>query len=199
MRGDQLAVDATAFLGEPVQEGGRIGDLAARLGEGFALLGGHDAGQVLLVEEQPVVPAAQACGPLPGSECPPTRPGTLGRGDRPPGLGGAHGRHLRDHLTIARVSDRQPRAIVGRAPGAIDQRLLAQQGCIGDVHLRPRGRRSRDPLTVQQARVRGNPQPTPAPRGRKPARFTACPSFLVRLGPCPLVCRRVLLPPRCQA
>ena len=47
--GDHVAVEALAFLGEPLDERGGIGDLALRFGERLALLGGHEGGEVLLV------------------------------------------------------------------------------------------------------------------------------------------------------
>ena len=47
VRRDGLAVDALAFLGEPLDEAGAVGDLALGLGERLALLGGHDARQVV--------------------------------------------------------------------------------------------------------------------------------------------------------
>jgi 2-keto-4-pentenoate hydratase/2-oxohepta-3-ene-1,7-dioic acid hydratase in catechol pathway len=40
--GNHVAVDALGFLGEPLDERGAVGDLAARFGERLALLGGHD-------------------------------------------------------------------------------------------------------------------------------------------------------------
>src|SRR5690606_28290936 len=47
--GDGVAIGAPGFLGEPFQEGGGIGDFALGFGERFALLQGHDGGQVVLV------------------------------------------------------------------------------------------------------------------------------------------------------
>src|SRR3546814_4995436 len=45
-RRNGVAIDALAFLGEPLDERGGVGDLASRFGQGLALLGGHDARQV---------------------------------------------------------------------------------------------------------------------------------------------------------
>src|SRR5215472_5138745 len=47
VRRDRVAVDALAFLAEPFDERRGIGDLAARLGQGLALLGGHQRRQIL--------------------------------------------------------------------------------------------------------------------------------------------------------
>ena len=45
--GDDVAVDALAFLGEPLDERGRVGDLALRFRQRLALLGGHDDREVV--------------------------------------------------------------------------------------------------------------------------------------------------------
>ena len=49
MGGDGVAVDPLAFLREPLDEGGGVGDLAPGFGQRLALLGGHEDGQVFLV------------------------------------------------------------------------------------------------------------------------------------------------------
>jgi hypothetical protein len=46
--GHRLAIDALGLFGEPLDEGRAIGDLALRLGQRLALLGGEDRGEVLL-------------------------------------------------------------------------------------------------------------------------------------------------------
>ena len=52
--GDGFAVDALGFFGKPFQKAGSVADFALGFGQGFALLGGHDAGQVVGVGVQQV-------------------------------------------------------------------------------------------------------------------------------------------------
>ena len=49
MAGDHVAIDPLGFLGEPFDEGGGVGDLALGFGQGLALLGGKDHGEIVLV------------------------------------------------------------------------------------------------------------------------------------------------------
>ena len=55
--GDDVAVDALAFLGEPFDERGRVGDLALRFRQRLALLGGHDDREIVEVRQHEVEPA----------------------------------------------------------------------------------------------------------------------------------------------
>ena len=59
VRGDNIAVDALSLFGEPFDEVRGIYDFAPCLGQGFALLGGHDCGQIVDVGHHQVEPAAQ--------------------------------------------------------------------------------------------------------------------------------------------
>ena len=86
--GNHVAVDAFALLGEPLDEGGGVADLAAGFGERLALLGGHQHGEVLLVLQHQVEPFAQQGGALLGGLGPPGGPGAGG------GLDGAAGLRL---------------------------------------------------------------------------------------------------------
>ena len=55
--GNDVAVDAFAFFGEPLDERGRVGDLALRLRQRLALLGGHDDGEIVDVGHHQIEPA----------------------------------------------------------------------------------------------------------------------------------------------
>mgnify|MGYP003694098813 CR=1 FL=1 len=55
--GNDVAVEALAFLGEPLDERSRVGDLALRFRQRLALLGGHDDGEIVDVREHEVEPA----------------------------------------------------------------------------------------------------------------------------------------------
>ena len=59
-RGDVVAGDAAPFLCEPFDEGGGVADLALRLGQRLALLGGHDPREIVLGGEDQRVPRARA-------------------------------------------------------------------------------------------------------------------------------------------
>jgi len=48
-RWGEVAVEADALAGGPLDEGAGVGDLAAGLSEGLALLGGHEGGEAVLV------------------------------------------------------------------------------------------------------------------------------------------------------
>ncbi len=61
---DGIAVDPLALLGEPFDEGGRVGDFAFRFGERFTLLGGHDLRQIVEVFMHEIEPRAQQAGPF---------------------------------------------------------------------------------------------------------------------------------------
>src|SRR5690606_24965157 len=123
-----------AFLAEPFDERGGIGDLAFRLRERLALLGGHQCCEVVLVREHQLAPATQDARAVlrrargPGRKCPrggldgAARLGTAGGGDRAEPL--ARGGIL--HFECA------PRIRV--APLAVYVALLAQQGWVSEFH-----------------------------------------------------------------
>ena len=58
------AVDAPRLLGEPFDEGGAVADLAARLVERLALLGGQDQRQILDMGLHQRVPGLEQGGAL---------------------------------------------------------------------------------------------------------------------------------------
>ena len=62
MAGDHLAVDALGFFAEELDERRAIGDLALGLGQRFALLGGQDGAQIVLVLHHQVEPFAHHGG-----------------------------------------------------------------------------------------------------------------------------------------
>ena len=61
---DGVAVDALALLGKPLDERGGVGDLSAAFGQGLALLGRHDEGEILGVVDHQGEQAAQDGGAL---------------------------------------------------------------------------------------------------------------------------------------
>jgi hypothetical protein len=136
--GDRIAVDALALLGEPLDKGGGIGDLAARLGQRFALLGGHQTGEIFLVGHHQLVPAAQDLGPLFGGAGAPGGPGARRRRDRPPGFLGAHLRHGAEPLAARRVLDGKGGPADRVDPFAIDIGLLPEQLFVVELHRAPR-------------------------------------------------------------
>lgn len=62
--GDGLAIDAGGLLAEPLEKAGGVGDLAAGVGEGLAVLPGDEGGEVGGVLGDEVVPPAQQLGAL---------------------------------------------------------------------------------------------------------------------------------------
>ncbi len=129
--GDDVAVHALAFLGEPFDERGGIGDLALRLGEWLALLGGHQHGEVVDVREHQVVPAPQDRRALLCRAGGPLRKGR-GRGlDGATRFRGAHVRHRADDGAGGGVGDVHGAAGVGGDPGTVHIALLAEQGRVG--------------------------------------------------------------------
>ncbi|MCY1362541.1 hypothetical protein D9M69_492650 [compost metagenome] len=134
MAGNGVAIDALAFLGEPLDEGGGIDDLALGLGQRLALLGGHQAGQVVLVLDHQLEPAAQAVGALLGGQRAPGRQRLVGSLDGAAGLGSAHLRHSADDLAGSRVVHLDGLAAVGIDPGAVDVGLLTEQRGVFELH-----------------------------------------------------------------
>jgi hypothetical protein len=87
--GNGVAVDPLRLLGEPFDERGAVGDLAARLGERLALLGGEDLREILLVRHHQLEPLAQDRGALLACLRAPRRPGAVRGVDGAPRLVGA--------------------------------------------------------------------------------------------------------------
>jgi hypothetical protein len=91
--GDDVAVDALRFLGKPLDEGRRIRDFAFRFREWFALLGGHDDGEVIHVGEHEVEPLAHDLRAFPRGFFRPGGHRCVRGFDGPPGFRGTHLRH----------------------------------------------------------------------------------------------------------
>ena len=124
-RRDRVAVDALRFLGEPFDERSAVGDLAARLGERLALLGGEDLREVLLVRHHQVEPLAQDARALLAGLRAPRRPGALGRIDGAPRLLGAQLRHRAEHTLRRGVAHRD--RVRAAYPLAADVALLSEE------------------------------------------------------------------------
>src|SRR5690606_35150596 len=124
---DDIAVDPFGFLGEPFDEGGRIGDLPPGFGQRLALLGSHDFRQILLVTHDQLEPAAQYGGALLGGTFAPGRLCSLSRLDGAAGFLRSHVRHAAQFLAVGGVEDIGSPALAGLAPDTVDKGLLAEQ------------------------------------------------------------------------
>src|SRR5919204_5970913 len=133
VRRNDVAVGALAFFGEPLDERGAVGDLAARFGKRFALLGSHDLRQVFLVRHHEIEPFAKARGALLSGLRAPGRPGALCGFDRALRLRRAHARHGAELLAGGRVVHGDGVARVGIEPFAVDVALLAQQLAVFEI------------------------------------------------------------------
>jgi hypothetical protein len=114
------------LFGEPLDEAGRVLDLAARLGERLALLAHHDRGEIVAVREDQVEPAAQALG---AHFCSLIAPGGKGRVrsvDRLFDVGCAAARHRADAAVIRRVANLECHPVASVLPFAADQNLLPE-------------------------------------------------------------------------
>ena len=129
-----IATDPPRFLGEPVDKGGAIGDLAARLGDRLAHLGGQDDGQILGIGEDQLVPFAHHHGTVLGGA---SGPGSLRRHrgiDRRRDRFSAQIGHLGDGLAGRRVGDGETPVLRCLYPDAIDIGVGAKQGWIVQLH-----------------------------------------------------------------
>ncbi len=66
---DHVAIDPLGLLGEPLDEAGAVGHLAAALGQGLALFGGHQPGQVLLIGHDQIEPGSHQRRRVPWRSC----------------------------------------------------------------------------------------------------------------------------------
>ncbi len=149
--GDGVAVDALGFLGEPLDKGGRIGDLALGFGQRLALLQRHQSAQVVLVLHQQLEPATQLLRTLLGGQITPGRQRPLGGVDGAAGFGSAHLRHRTENLAGGRVVHADGLATVSIQPGAIDIGLLAEQRGVFELHGSLLGHRSGRPAAESLA------------------------------------------------
>ena len=127
---DGLAVDALGLLGEPLDEAGAVADLALGLGQRLALLGGHDARQVVGMLVQQVEPLHQDRAALLGGLGAPGRPGLVGGRDARPAVSAAPRLATSASFSAGgRVGDGEAGA--AGDPLAVDQRVGLQQGGVG--------------------------------------------------------------------
>ena len=157
MGGYDLAVGTLTLFGEPVDEIGRIDDLASRLADGLAHLEGHDPGEVLLVLEEQLVPAPQDHAAILGGADSPRLLGHLGQVDGPAGLFDAEVGDTRHDVTGGGVGDVEGGAGVGVDPLAADIGLRPQKGRVLKVHGAFLSRRCRTRRSVVMATRRSSP------------------------------------------
>ena len=124
---DHVAVDALAFLGEPLDVRGADGDFRARFGERLALLGGQDEREVVALREHEVVPLAHDRAAILGEHVAPCRPRAVGGFDGTPRFGRAADRDGADCAAGRGIRHRARRAVVGVGPLAVDVALHAQE------------------------------------------------------------------------
>ena len=123
--GQGFTVDALGLLGEPFDEAGAVGDFALGLGQGLALFGGHEPGQVVLVRHEQVVPLAQDGAALLDGLGAPGRPRGVGGGDGRFGLLRAEIRHIGQSLPCGRVVDGEAAAACNPLP--VDEAIGLEQ------------------------------------------------------------------------
>ena len=124
--GEVAAVVADGFLGEPAQELGAVGDLAAGFGQRFAHFQGHQQCEVLGAFGDQVEGAAQDFGPFPGRRPCPGGLDLVCCVERGEGVLAGGGGQRGEHLPGGGVVDVE-RAAVGRVPP-----LAANQQAGGD-------------------------------------------------------------------
>ena len=130
---DDVAIDPLRLLGEPLDEGGGVDDLALGFGERLALLAGHQIGEVLLGGHHQVVPLAQDRRALLGGLGTPGRQGLLGRGHRPSDFLDTETGYRADRLAVGGIDDLDGLAALRVDPGAVDIALLAEQALVGKL------------------------------------------------------------------
>ena len=64
MARDRIAINAFALFGKPLNKGSGVGDFAFGFRQRFALFQGHQTGEIVLMFNHQVEPAAQDVGPL---------------------------------------------------------------------------------------------------------------------------------------
>ena len=127
---DHVAVNAFAFFRKPFDEGCRVGDLAFGLRQGFALLGRHYHGQVLLIGHDEVKPGTHLRGAFFRGQSAPARQGGLRGLQRRARLGRPTIRDTADYLAICRIGHGRSRATIRSHPFAVDVAMLAKQAMI---------------------------------------------------------------------
>ncbi|MNY10512.1 hypothetical protein D3C86_1434970 [compost metagenome] len=134
MAGNGVAIDALGFFGEPLEEGGGVGDFALGFAQRLALFDGHQAAEVVLVFHHQLEPAAQLARPLLGGQRAPGRQGAFGGLDGAAGFRAAHLRYRTDDLAAGRVVHGDGLAAVRVEPYPVDIGLLAEQVGVFQLH-----------------------------------------------------------------
>ena len=124
---DGIAIGALALLGKPFDEARSITNLAPRLGQGLALLEGHEPGQIFRIFQHQIIPFAQDGRALLGGLLAPGRPCLVGGINRAQGLRLTHIRHGADHLTGRWVGHLKGLAAIGLNPVTTDKGLEPEQ------------------------------------------------------------------------
>ena len=126
--GNRVAVDALGFLAEPFEERRAVGHFGARFGERLALLGGHQARQIVLVGHHQVEPAAQDRARVPWRSC----ARQTGKARDAASIASrvstrAQARHGADDGAGRRIVDGNHLSRAGADPGAVDVAFLPKQ------------------------------------------------------------------------
>ncbi|OBX34390.1 hypothetical protein A8U91_03443 [Halomonas elongata] len=133
MAGDGVAEGALAFLGEPAHEAGTVLDLTTGIGQGLALLQGHDGGQVLAVGLQQVIPGQQTLAALVGAQRAPLHECRLGGVHRTPDLLDFQHRDMADGLASGGIEDGLLTTGIAVSPLAVDIGILTEQSQIAEL------------------------------------------------------------------
>ena len=133
--GQGFAVDPFGFFGKPFHKTGAVGDFAFGFGQRFALFGGEDARQVILVGHQQLEPFAQNGATLFGGFVAPSRPRGIGGVKGSAGIGGGQVGHIGEFLACCGVVHIKTAAAF--EPLTVDQRIGFEQA--GVVQQRERG------------------------------------------------------------
>jgi hypothetical protein len=127
MAGDQVAIDAAPFFGEPLDEACAVDDFAGRLGERLALFEREDAAEIVLVLDHQLKPAAKHAGAVLGSASSPALLRQTRRFDRRLRLLAAKLRHASDEFARRRVGHFDRIGGIRFNPFAANQGSLAKQ------------------------------------------------------------------------
>jgi hypothetical protein len=141
---DHVAAHAAGFFGEPAHEAGGVVDLAARFGQRLAFLERDQRGQVVLVLQHQLVPAAQDLAARLGGAAAPGAERGLRSLDRAPRLALAAARQFGEQDAVGRVVQGMTAVRRLRQPLAAEVRGLAPQGGVLQQVLHGRCAFSRD-------------------------------------------------------
>src|SRR5450830_400430 len=132
---NHITVDTLGFFGEPFDEGSGVDDFALGFGQWLALFEGHQAGQVVLVLDDQLVPATQFVRTLFGGQGTPGGQGLVSGLDGATGFGSAHLWHSTQDFARGRVVDLDRLTIVRVDPSPVDIGLLAEQLGVFELHV----------------------------------------------------------------